>query len=109
MRRSETNATTCYEARAQVHCFTVQAVPSDLGGARLIEPRRHEKTQQMRSEASEISFHSLRHNAVTMLKAADVSDFMAREIVGHERRATLAAIHSPYNARQAAAIEDCQM
>src|SRR5262249_62177432 len=35
-------------------------------------------------EASEISFHSLRHSAVTMLKAAGVSDFIAREIVGHE-------------------------
>jgi integrase len=38
-------------------------------------------------EASEISFHSLRHSAVTMLKAAGVSDFMAREIVGHESAA----------------------
>ena len=38
-------------------------------------------------EASEISFHSLRHSAVTMLKAAGVSDFIAREIVGHESAA----------------------
>ena len=38
-------------------------------------------------EASEISFHSLRHSAVTMLKAAGVSDFVAREIVGHESAA----------------------
>ena len=38
-------------------------------------------------EASEISFHSLRHSAVTMLKAAGVSDFIAREIVGHESTA----------------------
>ena len=38
-------------------------------------------------EASEISFHSLRHSAVTMLKAAGVSDFIAREIVGHENAA----------------------
>jgi integrase len=31
--------------------------------------------------------HSLRHSAVTMLKAAGVSDFIAREIVGHESAA----------------------
>jgi site-specific recombinase XerD len=29
----------------------------------------------------------LRHSAVTMLKAAGVSDFIAREIVGHESAA----------------------
>jgi len=38
-------------------------------------------------EMSEISFHSLRHSAVTMLKAAGVSDFIAREMVGHESAA----------------------
>src|SRR5262249_1385077 len=61
-----------------------------LADAGLVEPRRHEKTKQGRSQArepSEISFHSLRHSAVTMLKAAGVSDFMAREIVGHESAA----------------------
>jgi len=36
---------------------------------------------------SEISFHSLRHSAVTMLKASGLSDFVAREIVGHESAA----------------------
>jgi integrase len=52
----------------------------------LVEPRSHEATGKGRSQArqpSEISFHSLRHSAVTMLKAAGVSDFVAREIVGH--------------------------
>jgi integrase len=61
-----------------------------LADASLVEPRRHEKTKQGRSQArepSEISFHSLRHSAVTMLKAAGVSDFIAREIVGHESAA----------------------
>jgi len=56
----------------------------------LVEPRKHEKRKQGRSrarEASEISCHSLRHSAVTMLKAAGVSDFIAREIVGHESAA----------------------
>jgi integrase len=56
----------------------------------LVEPRRSEATGKGRSgrrEPSEISFHSLRHSAVTMLKAAGVSDFIAREIVGHESAA----------------------
>jgi integrase len=50
-------------------------------------PRGHKSTGKGRNqarEASEISFHSLRHSAVTMLKAAGVSDFITREIVGHE-------------------------
>jgi integrase len=60
--------------------------------AGLVEPlpRGHKSTGKGRSqarEASEISFHSLRHSAVTMLKAAGVSDFIAREIVGHESAA----------------------
>jgi integrase len=56
----------------------------------LVEPRTHQSTGKGRSrmrEQSEVSFHSLRHSAVTMLKAAGVSDFMAREIVGHESAA----------------------
>jgi integrase len=60
--------------------------------AGLVEPlaRGHKSTGKGRDqarEASEISFHSLRHSAVTMLKAAGVSDFIAREIVGHESAA----------------------
>jgi integrase len=60
--------------------------------AGLVEPlpRGHKSTGKGRNQArkaSEISFHSLRHSAVTMLKAAGVPDFMAREIVGHESTA----------------------
>jgi integrase len=60
--------------------------------AGLVEPlpRGHRSTGRGRSgarEPSELSFHSLRHSAVTMLKAAGVSDFIAREIVGHESAA----------------------
>jgi integrase len=36
---------------------------------------------------SELSFHSLRHSATTMLKAAGVSDAIARAIIGHESEA----------------------
>jgi integrase len=58
--------------------------------AGLVAPRSHEATGKGRSharEASEISFHSLRHSAVTLLKAAGLSDVFAREIVGHESAA----------------------
>jgi integrase len=58
--------------------------------ARLVEPRISEATGKGRSgrrEQSEISFHSLRHSAVTMLKASGLSDVFAREIVGHESAA----------------------
>ena len=61
-----------------------------LVDAGLVEPRTHEATGKGRSQArepSEISFHSLRHSAVTMLKASGLSDVFAREIVGHESAA----------------------
>jgi len=61
-----------------------------LVDAGLVEPRTYEATGKGRSHAhemSEISFHSLRHSAVTMLKASGLSDVFAREIVGHESAA----------------------
>ena len=61
-----------------------------MADAGLVEPSSHRSTGKGRSsarEASEISFHSLRHSAVTLLKASGLSDFMAREIVGHESAA----------------------
>jgi integrase len=61
-----------------------------LVDAGLVEPRSHEATGKGRSrarETSELSFHSLRHSAVTLLKASGVSDAMARELVGHESAA----------------------
>ena len=45
------------------------------------------KGRASKRESSEISFHSLRHSAVTMLKASGLSDVFAREIVGHESAA----------------------
>lgn len=35
-------------------------------------------------ERSEVSFHSLRHTATSLLKAAGVSEAVARDIIGHE-------------------------
>jgi integrase len=61
-----------------------------MADAGLVEPRGHQATKRGRSQArepSELSFHSLRHSAVTMLKASGLSDFFACEIVGHESAA----------------------
>jgi integrase len=61
-----------------------------LVDAGLVEARDYKTTTKGRSHArvaSEISFHSLRHSAVTMLKASGLSDVFAREIVGHESSA----------------------
>jgi integrase len=61
-----------------------------LSDAGLAEPRRHVHTGRSHAQArkvSEISFHSLRHSAVTMLKASGLSDVFAREIVGHDNAA----------------------
>jgi integrase len=61
-----------------------------LADAGLVEPRTHEARRKGRAqsrETSELSFHSLRHSAVTLLKASGLSDVFAREIVGHESAA----------------------
>ena len=41
-------------------------------------------------ERSELSFHSLRHSATSLLKNAGVSDAVARDIIGHESAAVSA-------------------
>ena len=61
-----------------------------LVDAGLVQPRDYSTKTKGRAsarEATELSFHSLRHSAVTMLKATGVSDFIAREIIGHESAA----------------------
>ncbi len=60
-----------------------------LVDANLAEPRppKSKGTGQGRSaprERNEISFHSLRHTATSLLKAAGVSESVARDIIGHE-------------------------
>ena len=37
-----------------------------------------------RRQMSDVSFHSLRHTATSLLKNAGVSDVVARDIIGHE-------------------------
>jgi len=51
--------------------------------------RSHHKTEDGKGRnaarvQNEISFHSLRHTATTLLKAAGVSDAVAREFIGHD-------------------------
>jgi len=40
---------------------------------------------------NEISFHSLRHTAASLLKNAGVSDVVARDIIGHDSAAVSAS------------------
>jgi integrase len=49
--------------------------------------RRKQGPRPARRETQPLSFHSLRHSATSMLKAAGVSDAIARAIIGHESAA----------------------
>lgn len=61
-----------------------------LAAAGLTEARTHKaeegkgKGRATRRAVSEISFHSLRHTNVSLLKNAGVSDAVAQDLVGHE-------------------------
>lgn len=45
---------------------------------------KEKSTALKNRDTSELSFHSFRHTATTMLKSAGVSDAIARAIIGHE-------------------------
>ena len=49
-----------------------------------VEDEKERKGRNTRRTVSEISFHSLRHTAVSLLKTAGVSDAVAQDLVGHE-------------------------
>lgn len=60
-----------------------------LAEAGLIPPRTHAAKEDgmgrsAKRQQSELSFHALRHTAVSLLKNAGVSDAVARDIAGHE-------------------------
>ena len=61
-----------------------------LAAAGLVKVRSHHaeekdrKGRSARRTASEVSFHCLRHTAVSLLKNAGVSDAVAQDLVGHE-------------------------
>jgi integrase len=53
----------------------------------LAKPRTHKSTGKGRSvkrDQSDVSFHSLRHTATSLLKNAGVSNAVAQEFIGHE-------------------------
>jgi integrase len=61
-----------------------------LVAAGLAASRSHRGTgkgRAARRKASSISYHSLRHTATSLLKAAGVSDAVAREFIGHDSAA----------------------
>lgn len=49
-----------------------------------VKDEKQRKGRDGRRAVSEISFHSLRHTAVSLLKTAGVSDAVAQDLVGHE-------------------------
>jgi integrase len=58
-----------------------------MAAAGLVAPRTHaaqKKGRSARRSVSEISFHALRHTAISLLKSAGVSDAVARDLAGHE-------------------------
>ena len=61
-----------------------------LVAAGMARPRTHKgdgKGRDSKRQLNEISFHSLRHTATSLLKNAGVSDVVARDIIGHESAA----------------------
>lgn len=53
----------------------------------LPDHKAHKQGRSSRREASEVTFHCLRHTATSLLKNAGVSDVVAREIIGHKTEA----------------------
>jgi integrase len=61
-----------------------------LSSVGLVPVRDHKskaKGRGTRRQQSPLTFHSLRHTAVSLLKNAGVSDVVARDIIGHESEA----------------------
>lgn len=58
----------------------------DAGLAKERPPKRHGKGigRDAPRERNEVTFHSLRHTATSLLKNAGVSEAVARDIIGHE-------------------------
>lgn len=63
-----------------------------MATAGLVAARDHQKTENgngrsSRRRQSEITFHSLRHSATSLLKRAGVSNAIAQDIIGHDSEA----------------------
>lgn len=53
----------------------------------LPDHKAHKQGRSAKREASEVTFHCLRHTATSLLKNAGVSDVVAMEIIGHKTAA----------------------
>ena len=53
----------------------------------LADHKAHKQGRNAKREASEVTFHCLRHTATSLLKNAGVSDVVAMEIIGHKTEA----------------------
>ena len=63
-----------------------------MASVKLVEPRSHHKKTDAngrngRRAQSEVSFHSLRHTATSLMKNAGVSPAIVQEFVGHDSKA----------------------
>jgi integrase len=59
-------------------------------GLMLPRPKHHASAdtgRKAKRQVNELSFHSLRHSLVTLLKATGASNSMAQQIVGHDSAA----------------------
>jgi integrase len=82
-----------HTARERVNTLSRQFYDVVMVTAGLAESREHRAEKNGRSAArqtSELSFHSLRHSAVSLLKASGATDAMAQAIAGHESSAVSA-------------------
>ena len=62
-----------------------------MAAAGLVEKRSHQKKEEgkgraARREVSELSFHSLRHTATSLMKNAGISPAIVQEFVGHDSK-----------------------
>lgn len=62
-------------------------VDAGIATARLSKDKSAGKGRSAPRERSAVSFHSLRHTATSLLKAAGVSESVTRDIIGHESAA----------------------
>jgi integrase len=60
---------------------------ADVGMVPVRDHRSRQKGRAVKRQQSALTFHSLRHTAVSLLKNAGVSDVIARDIIGHESEA----------------------
>lgn len=60
---------------------------SSVGIVEVRDHRSKSKGRNVKRRQSALTFHSLRHTAVSLLKNAGVSDVIARDIIGHESEA----------------------